>query len=208
MKGLLLKDFYLLKKYVKALLILFLVWLVGAIFTDTLFLTLYLCLFSGLIPVSLLAADEQSRWMQYSGTLPYTKAQLVSSKYCIVLLLQLAMALTVFAAQAIIIAVKGTWSLQELLAHLPLLFVVPIAIASIVMPFAFRFGLEKGRIVVALCTGLAFLLLFFVVSYFAKRSFVGTLNTTTIAIVALAGILLYALSWYLSIVFFQKRELA
>ena len=64
MKGLLLKDFYMAAKYCRA------------------------CLLCGMIPVNLLAYDERSRWLEYSGTLPYTKAQIVSGKYLVGIIVQ------------------------------------------------------------------------------------------------------------------------
>ena len=50
---------------------------------SNMFFVFYPCLFCGMVPVNLLAYDERSRWLQYSGTLPYTRAQIVSGKYLI-----------------------------------------------------------------------------------------------------------------------------
>ena len=64
------------------------------------FFVFYPCMLCGMIPVNLLGYDERSRWMQYSGTMPYTKTQIVSGKYLIGLLAQLAMLIATGAAQA------------------------------------------------------------------------------------------------------------
>jgi len=90
MKGLLLKEWYMMKKYCKAYLLSSVVFIAVSLFSsDSLFFVFYPCLLCGMIPVYLLAYDERSRWMQYSGTLPYTKAQIVCGKYLIGLLAQL-----------------------------------------------------------------------------------------------------------------------
>ena len=82
MKGLLLKDLYMVVKYCKAYLLIAVVFLaVSLMGSDNLFFIFYPCLLCGMIPVNLLAYDERSRWPQYCGTLPYTKGQIVSGKY-------------------------------------------------------------------------------------------------------------------------------
>ena len=70
MKGLLRKDLYMMGKYCRSYLLLVIVFLCVSVFSsDNLFFVFYPSLFSGMIPVSLLAYDERSRWTQYSGTL-------------------------------------------------------------------------------------------------------------------------------------------
>ena len=103
MKGLLLKDWYMVKKYCRAYLLIAIVFIAISFFSnDNMFFVFYPCLLCGMIPVNLLAYDERSHWMQYSGTLPYTKTQIVSGKYLIGLLAQL----TVLAATGIAHGVK------------------------------------------------------------------------------------------------------
>ena len=85
MKGLLLKDFYMLIYYGKVFLLLMLVFLVAgtAIEQNTVFL-FFPCLFAGILPMTLQAYDERSGWCHFSGTLPYTRAQLVSDRKSVV----------------------------------------------------------------------------------------------------------------------------
>ena len=91
MKGLLLKDWYMVKTYCRAYLLIAVVFIALSFFSDNnMFFVFYPCLLCGMIPVNLLAYDERSRWTQYSGTLPYTKTQIVSGKYLIGLFAQLA----------------------------------------------------------------------------------------------------------------------
>ncbi|MDE6088998.1 MAG: ABC-2 transporter permease, partial [Oscillospiraceae bacterium] len=73
MKGLLLKDLYMMKSYLKAYLFLIPVfWILGSFSEDSLFLTVYSCLLTAMIPISLQTYDEKEHWSCYSCTLPYS----------------------------------------------------------------------------------------------------------------------------------------
>ena len=89
MKGLLLKDFYMLKN-LKAFILFMAIFLFVSTFSEeNMFMLFYPCVLSGIIPVSLLGYDERSKWDKYSLTLPYTRAQIVSAKYLMGLFIQL-----------------------------------------------------------------------------------------------------------------------
>ena len=102
MKGLLLKDWYMMKMYCKSYHFIAVVFVALSLVSNgNMFFVFYPCLLCGMIPVNLLGYDERSRWMQYSGTMPYTKAQIVSGKYLIGLLAQLTILLVMGVAQAV-----------------------------------------------------------------------------------------------------------
>ena len=208
MKGLLLKDWYMMKKYCRAYLVIAVVFIaVSLVNTDNMFFLFYPCMFCGMIPDNLLAYDERSRWMQYSGTLPYTRAQIVSAKYLIGLLTQVVILVLTGIAQGVKMAVSGTFVLSDFMVLILLLLTVSTLTSSISLPFFFKFGVEKGR-----------------TAYYAMIGFVcgasvlasSLLNAQTemeiqpnllLEVLPLIGICVYALSWYLSIVFYKKREL-
>lgn len=101
MKGLLLKDWYMMKKYCMAYLLITVVFLAVSCVSDNIFFTFYPCLLCGMIPINLLSYDERSGWIQYSGALPYTKKQIVSSKYLVGLFSTLAVMAITVVVQAI-----------------------------------------------------------------------------------------------------------
>ena len=82
MKGLVLKDFYLLTRYCRNFLLVAFVFLVIYISNpgNTAAITM-LCAVTGILPITLLSYDEREGWITYCQTLPYTKAQYVSAKY-------------------------------------------------------------------------------------------------------------------------------
>ena len=84
MKGLLLKDWYMMKQYCRTYPVIAVAFMaLSLVDSDNLFFVFYPCLLCGMIPVTLLGYDERSGWVQYSGTMPYTKIQIDSEKYLV-----------------------------------------------------------------------------------------------------------------------------
>lgn len=208
MKGLLLKDWYMVKKYCRAYLLIAIVFIAISFFSnDNMFFVFYPCLLCGMIPVNLLAYDERSHWMQYSGTLPYTKTQIVSGKYLIGLLAQL----TVLAATGIAHGVKmyaaGNFVLGDFAVLMLLMLIVSTLSSSICLPFVFKLGVEKGRtayyVMVGFVCGASVL-----ASSILRGQLMGEIQPDLIlGLLAIVGISVYILSWYLSVMFFKKREI-
>ena len=208
MKGLLLKDWYMLTKYCRSFLLIVVVFIAASLFgEENLFFVFYPCMLCGVMPVTLLGYDERSRWIEYSASLPYTKAQIVSAKYLIGLFAQAGVLLLSGAAQGIKMSVSGSFSWNDFLVLMLLLVTIAAFTSSISLPFIFKYGVEKGRIAYYVMIG-------FVcgASVLASRLFGTGLQAeiqpnSFLIVFAFASIGVYALSWYLSIVFYKKREL-
>lgn len=206
MKGLLLKDFYMIKKYFKSYFFIFAVFIAASLFSaDNFFFAFYPCLLAGMIPVTLLGYDERSKWSTYCGALPYTKAQIVSGKYLIGLFVQLAVIAVSSVVQAVRMNIDGTFDLKSflsLLAFFPLL----SCFSSIVLPFIFRLGVEKGRIAYYIMIGAVCGGAFAAAGVFEYVGAVNFRGDVILPILCIAAVAFYALSWYLSVVFYKKRE--
>ena len=208
MKGLLLKDWYMVQKYFKMYLFIAVVFLaMSLIDTGNLFFVFYPCLLCGMLPVSLLGYDERSHWLQYSSTLPYRKSQIVSAKYLIGLFAQIAMLLVTGIAQGVKMVISGTFVLNDFIVLLLLLLIVATFTSSISLPFIFKLGVEKGRMAYYVMIGFASAATAISSSWLSDRLQTDIQPNLLLALLALGGIGVYALSWYLSIVFFKKREL-
>lgn len=208
MKGLLLKDLYMMKKHLRSWIFMMLVFIgVSCLDSDTTSFVFYPCMLSGMIPVSLLGYDERGKWDVYAGTLPCTKAQIVSAKYLIGLMVHGGVLLLTAIARGVCMAVTDSFVWSEYLAMIGLLVMLGCASAAITLPFMFKFGVEKGRIayyvMVGVISGSSVLLPRFSETDLAQQvSFNGVL---AVAVAVVIG--LYALSWRLSIRFYEKREL-
>ena len=208
MKGLLLKDWYMMRKYCRSYLLIAAVFIAVSLYSNyNLFFIFYPCLLCGMIPVNLLGYDERSRWMQYSGTLPYTKTQIVSAKYLIGLLAQVTILIVTGISQGVKMTVAGNFVFGEFVVLMLLMLIVATLTSSISLPFIFKLGVEKGRtayfIMIGFVCGASIL-----ASSFFRGQLVAEIEPNAIlAALAVAGIGVYALSWYLSVVFFKGRDL-
>ena len=211
MKGLLLKDFYMAAKYCRTYILIGVVFI--AVFfagsnSENMFFVFYPCLLCGMIPVNLLAYDERSRWLEYSGTLPYTKAQIVSGKYLIGIIVQGAMLLAVGLSQAVRMHLAGTFRLEEFALFMATIFAMATITSSITLPFMFRWGVEKGRIAYYCMIGFVCAAGYLGSVFFTGSTRLAVSQGALMAILTLTGIAVYAASWLAAIALYRKREVA
>lgn len=211
MKGLLLKDFYMTVKYCRTYLLIGIVFIAVSFAgaeSQNMFFVFYPCLLCGMIPVNLLAYDERSRWLEYSGTLPYTKAQLVSAKYLVGVIVQGVMLLAVGIAQAVRMNLAGSFRLGEYGMIMALIFAMATITSSISLPFMFRWGVEKGRIAYYCMIGFVCAAGYLGSVFFTESRKVTAAGSLVPWAMILLGTAIYAASWLVSIALYQKREVA
>ena len=185
MKGLLLKDWYMMVKYCKAWVVILVVMIGASAFSDNPFLFLmYPVMLAGLTAVTLIAYDERSGWSTLSRAMPYSAAQLVSVKYLVVLLL-LAAAAVIAAAAQLLRPYLGAGSADNLPGVLGMLLSAGLFVPAVLLPFVFRFGVSIGCMV------------FLSMSVEEMPQITAGNAVSALALPVCA--LLYALSWLLSI---------
>lgn len=208
MKGLLLKDLYIITKYCRAYLIAIpAVTLASIFFPQTSFtLSACLCVMAAVLPINTMTYDERSKWTEYCGTLPYSKAQIVSSKYVMGLLGEAAIILFYLILQLII---TGTENILLYLTVWVTFFLVGCFLNSIVMPLMFLLGTEKARIALIIVFGVFSAVVFSIIP--DETALTGTealvLPPVLLAVLPAAVVALYVISWFLSIVIYIKREI-
>lgn len=208
MKGLILKDLYTMVKYFRNYLLILLVFLaVSFVQEENLFFAFYPFLLCGMIPVNLLAYDERSHWDIYCGTLPVTRDMVVSAKYLISLMIQGIVFLASAIGQALRISMKGSFDWESYLVLMSLMAMLSLFSSSITLPFMFKLGVEKGRMayyvmIGVVCGGAA------IAGFVFNEQFQATIPFgVVLALGVFLAAAVYALSWYLSIIFYRKREL-
>lgn len=203
MKGLLLKDVYLLWKYCKAILMIVVVFAAIAFVGDSnFFFVAYPGIITGMLPMTLFSYDEIEKFCPYSATLPVSRAQYVSAKYLIGLMVSGGTVCIIALSQVIrVLMSDGHWS-----DFWPMLFFLAgmsILAPAVMLPFAFKFGTQKGRLIYYAVIGGTCAASFLVTD---SGAFSGG-NGGNMAVFFSAAAVLYALSWLLSIRFYKKREL-
>lgn len=208
MKGLLLKDFYMITKYCKAYLLIVVVFIaISLASNDNLLFFFYPCLLAELIPPTLLSYDEQSNWNKYVGTLPYSKAQIVSGKYLIGLLAQIFIFILSGIIQIIKMSKNGNFVFNDYLVYMMMLLISSCVTSSICLPFMFKFGVEKGRLIYYIMMGLMFASSAVASKIIGSNLQAKMFSNSILPILCTAGIAIYIFSWYLSIVLYKSREI-
>jgi len=208
MKGLLLKDAYMMAKYCRTYLIMVIVFLaIGLINRENMFFILYPSLLSAMLPVTLLSYDERSKWDQYCGTLPCTRTQIVSGKYVIGIITHLAVVVVTLLAQIVSMFIRQEYDMESILILAVVLVLLPTLSTTITFPVMFRFGTEKGRIVYYIIIGVFCAVGVIATAIYDKFLTLEISFTPLGAFLCIAAIGLYALSWHLSIKFYESREL-
>ena len=157
MKGLLLKDAYQLWSYTRWIILASVaMMLMGTFFMKegSNFFMLYGGLLLGILPMTLLAYDQNGRFSAYSAALPVTKEQIVGGKYliglCGMVLAELLSMATLAAAQLL----WGTVTVQITVATLLQVAMLTLLGNIILLPLAYRLGYQKARYAYYLCIGL------------------------------------------------------
>lgn len=141
MSALILKDFYVMWKQTKVLLIIILVFscIPGAFYST------FAVVYASMLPYTALAYDERSHWDQMAAMMPYSDRDLVLSKYVFGWLSTAAAAAASFVLQTVLVAV---WPGAEG-PSVPVILLsvcVAVCILDITLPMMFRFGVEKARL--------------------------------------------------------------
>lgn len=212
MKGLLLKDAYQMWCYTRwIILVSIAMMLMGMFFMKdgSNFFMLYGGLLLGMSPISLLAYDQSSRFSVCSAALPVTKEQLVGGKYLIGLCGMALAELLSMAALAAAQLLWGTVSVQITVATLIQVAMLTLLDNIILLPLFYRFGYEKAKYVYYLSIGMLGRFMGYFVSSgdSALDSILPANGSLLVLVVVLAVVLvLYTLSWRLSVAWYGKAE--
>ena len=169
MKALIQKDVYVLWKQMKIFLLVMLVIMVG----NGSFGSVFVVLWSSMLPYTALAYDERCKWDQMAAMMPYSPRDLVLSKYVLGWLCAGAAGAVVLAVQAVIRVLHLPMATGSPLAVL-ISFCASASVLAITLPVMIWFSVERGRMVM-------FLVIFLVCGA------AGALGTVTISVDQTAG---------------------
>ncbi len=146
MKALILKDFYVMWKQTKILLVLILVFscLPGALYPT------FAGAYAAMQPYTAMAYDERSKWNQLAAMLPYADREIVLGKYFFGYLSIAVAAGLSLVIQTVLTAVWDRAADNLSPSAIPLAMAVGVCILALTLPLMFRFGVEKGRLMMLL----------------------------------------------------------
>ncbi|MDE6729965.1 MAG: ABC-2 transporter permease [Oscillospiraceae bacterium] len=212
MKGLLLKDFYMIMKYCRIYLIVVSILWIFTPFAEEAIFILYPCLLTAMIPISLQIYDEKERWSCYSCTLPYSSKQIVSEKYLLNLFTILLNLAIILLGQLIRMLCVSGFNLEELLVLLLSGLLISVIPTMFALPLIFKLGAEKAQLasmILAITLGSAFAGITIAEDGIGTETAILEVlqNPAVSMAIALAGIvILYGISWQISMRIYARKE--
>jgi len=149
LRALLMKDFLMLSKQIKMMLVIFACFIVVSLITDmTIVLVIFALIFSSLQLLTAFSFDEMSNWDKYVNTLPVDRKTVVQSKYVLGLIL-IVCGMAIFTP---FVYFSDEFSKYFTLYDLFKAFVMVLSVAliyiSVMIPFLIKFGTQKGRLII------------------------------------------------------------
>lgn len=145
MLGLIKKDFLIIKNNLKLIIVMLMVFFIMALggqFNISFIPTFIIVM----LFISTFSYDEYNNWDAYAITLPGGRKSIVKSKYIASLFLTLLSAVITVLLNCLISVINNT-DVNEFISSLLGSICAIVIIQSIMYPLIFKFGMEKGRIV-------------------------------------------------------------
>lgn len=159
MKGLLIKDFSLMKGQTRFFIIIVVIAIaIGAFYNNLSFMIGYLPFVISLFTLPTISYDEFDNGNAFLFTLPINRKIYIHEKYCLVFLLG-GSSLVLATLLAIIFGItRNIASIPEILITAITILPIMLIIQSVMIPIQLKFGAEKGRIVIIGVSGFLFIL--------------------------------------------------
>jgi ABC-type transport system involved in multi-copper enzyme maturation permease subunit len=150
MIGLLLKDVYTMRQYIKTLLfmLIFFAMISAGLDNPATFFEGFIILMSMMLTISSFSYDDLAKWDRYALSLPITRKEVVAGKYLLSIVLCIAATVVSFLISLVILTVKPVegFGLAEQLYATAAIVSAAFFFTGILLPLTFKFGVEKSRI--------------------------------------------------------------
>lgn len=202
MKGLILKDFMNLKKQSKIIGVVILFYLVFSKMTNnnSMFGAMAFVAF-GMLPITAFSFDEKANWDKYGLAMPVSRTEMVLSKYILGIITSLFAFILNFVAQILM----GTEMNTENIVSTLVIFGISIIFISIMLPITFKFGVEKGRILMFVVLMLPTMIILLLKDYIKTPPSEKMLEKLLYAL-PIVIIVIFILSVLMSINIYNKKE--
>ena len=218
MTGLILKDFLILRKTLRSYLLILAIYVAVAFagYWSSSFVGGFMMVMVALLPMNVFAYDKQARWDVYGLSLPVGRTKTVAARYLAVLIMfTVSAVLTTVLGVAMSIAGRMEESLGEYMLSCAICVVVAMLVNAMMLPFLYKFGPERARMMFYGVLGLFVLagaLLLFPLGglewlkslEIAEPTFAQAVLVPVAA--ALAGLALLAVSFLLSRHFYGSKD--
>lgn len=204
MKGLLLKDFYVIKDAMLIQLVMLSVIGVGMSFVTvpSVFIVMSAVVFS-LFSSTIIIHDKTSKWDMFATTLPLSNTQVIRSNYIVsTLLIALGLLLGV-----LVTTVLGEFNLERIFQHILIGAAISLSSLSVSIPLSILFDDKKQ--VIAIVLSFVIPVIIFAVAIFATSEFTGLLENmaSLLYMVFGIGLIMFITSWVIAPKLLSNRKL-
>lgn len=103
-----------------------------------------------MLPITAMAYDERSQWDRYAVSMPISRTKIVLSKYVLGIVLNLTVSLLVCIGNVVLASTSELYSYGEMMATTLGISVGALVLLAFLLPLLFKFGVEKGRLLLML----------------------------------------------------------
>ncbi len=210
MKGLIIKDLFILKKTARVFVALTGLYLLMAIFLHTDFGVL-IAFIMGMLTITSFAYDEQAKWDAFALTMPVSKRDMVLSKYLLAVFLGIAGGLMGILLSVAAAIGQGPVDIMAILKNTGIAICATYVFSSIALPLVYKLGSEKSRLVLMLCYAAPILLGTIIINMLSEASItmpqlLSAAHTAAI-ILPFFTVIAFVFSYRLSLVIFIKKDI-
>lgn len=148
MKGLIIKDILNLKKNFKTILLVIVFFAIYAYRANNpgYMISMTVIMFT-IMSITSMTYDDTSKWDGYALTMPISRKDVIVSKYILIASLSMLSALVSFIIAYILILPGTNIGINELSLIAYKTFSISIIFISVLLPFVYKFGVEKAQII-------------------------------------------------------------
>ena len=161
MKGLLIKDFKLMKMQKNFFIMIVVISFVVSLLTeDVTFMLGFISFITSLFTISTISYDEFDNGNAFLFTLPIDRKKYAAEKYVFGMLLGVCSLFLAIILAVILNLIEKSDTTSDILISAVMLLPFVFLLVSIMIPFQLKFGSEKGRIAISAALGIVFLISF------------------------------------------------
>lgn len=201
MSGLIKKDLLIIKANIKTILIIAFIFVFNS--SKMLFMLPFLCV---LFLITTFSYDDFNNWHAYAITFPSGRKSIVKSKYILTIIIIIFSTLVTGFITTIIDHTKGNFDFDQTLSSLFGCILAISIIVSIMYPLIFKFGVEKGRIILFVIIFSISLMGSFLISSNVLLTFLQNIDKYAIILLPVITISLLLISYFISLKVYLKKE--
>lgn len=217
MKGLIIKDLCVIKNQMKSLLLVLALFIFLSIANkDATFVLFLIPFYMIMILITTFSYDEFNKWECYCNSLPLSRKEIVKSKYILFNATSLIVLILGVLASFIIPNFIENTTFESIYASIIGVAFGICLVISLLIPFYYKFGSQKGRIMLFLIVAILALLIGTITSLdvfnnIELMNIINSLNNLSLGMFTLlliiVTIIIMTISYYISVKIYSNKEL-